>query len=84
MFRLAGARTVVGRAETLAADFAAAREASALVMITAEFAAQLPPAMLERALLASDPLTLVIVDSRGRTPLPDLATRTRRILGVEL
>jgi vacuolar-type H+-ATPase subunit F/Vma7 len=83
MFRLAGARVMVAEGRTLAQDFQTARQGAALVMITAEFAAQLPSDVLESALLASDPLTLVIADTRGRVPLPDLGARTRRILGVE-
>ena len=83
LFRLAGARVMVADARTLERDFDAAREASSLVIVTAETATQLPPAKLEQALLAADPLTLVITDARGRVPLPDLASRTRRTLGVE-
>lgn len=83
LFRLAGAKVLVSDSRTLERDFAAAREDAGLVMITAELAAGLPATILEPALVAAQPLTMVIDDARGRVPLPDLGAKTRRVLGVE-
>ncbi len=83
LFRLAGARVLVPEPEALERVFTTAQTGTALIMITAELADQLPPAVLEKALKAVQPLTVVIPDARERTAPPDLVTRTRRILGVE-
>lgn len=83
LFRLAGGQVLIAEPRRLERDFAAALESSAVVMITAEVAAQLPATVLERALSAAQPLTMVIDDARERRAPPDLVARTRRILGVE-
>lgn len=56
---------------------------AALVLLSEACAAQLPASTLERSRRASTPLLLTLP---GRTTLqspPDLATRVRRLLGME-
>jgi hypothetical protein len=53
------------------------------VLITADLAARLPPAVLQQALNAGRPLVAVLPDVRGRTVPPDLAAALRRQLGME-
>ena len=51
-------------------------------MLTAEVAACLPKALLDDALVASDPLVLVIPDVHGLYEPPDIADSLRRQLGM--
>jgi vacuolar-type H+-ATPase subunit F/Vma7 len=82
-YRLAGARVLSPEPAALAAAFAGARNEAALVLISAQYAALLPRALLDEALLAQTPLTVVVPDVRGQVPPPDLERRLRASLGVE-
>lgn len=83
-YRLAGARVLTPRAGTSVEQaFAAACAQSALVLITAELAAQLPAARLEAALVGSQPLVVIVPDVGGRQTAPDLGRALRAALGVE-
>lgn len=82
-YRLAGAEAYVPAAGEEAAVFAAARGRAALVLVTAECAARLPPAELHQALAAVRPLTLIVPDVRGRVAPADLGRLVRQQLGME-
>jgi vacuolar-type H+-ATPase subunit F/Vma7 len=82
-FRLAGARVHVAEAGKEAETFEAAVSGAALLVITAELAARLPPALLASAKAANGPLLLVIPDVRGRVTPPDPAALVRSQLGIE-
>lgn len=82
-FRLAGARVHVPDETETRAVFESAQRNARLLLITAEVAAQLPPAVLSRALVGTRPLLLVVPDVRQRQAPPDLVGRVRRLLGME-
>jgi len=82
-FRLAGARVHVPDEMETRAVFESAQRDARLLLITAEVAARLPPAMLSRALVGTHPLLLVVPDVRQRQAPPDLVGRVRRLLGME-
>jgi len=81
-FRLAGVDARVARTGTEAADFAGAREGADLVMIEASVASRLPIANWRAALAAVLPLVVVVPDIAGDAPMPDLAARLRKQLGL--
>lgn len=82
-FRLAGVRTLSPRLQDAAPVLRQALHARPdLLLVTAEYAGQLPIAELERALLSLEPLLLLIPDLRARVPMPDLAAQVRRQLGL--
>ncbi|MDH5288016.1 MAG: hypothetical protein OEX23_15450 [Betaproteobacteria bacterium] len=81
-FRLAGCDALVpvpGR-EREALD--AARAQAPLVLLCAGTAARLPAAVLRAALAGSPPLA-VLPDAHGAAPMPDIAARVTRTLGLE-
>jgi vacuolar-type H+-ATPase subunit F/Vma7 len=81
-YRLAGVEVrTPPRAELLAAVRAACESAS-LVLIGAATAREIPREVLDRLLARVVPPVIVVPDVRGRTALPDLATRLRGQLGV--
>lgn len=84
-FRLAGARVHVPgpSPDAVRAAFEAARAEASVVLVTAALAPLLPPALLEEALAATAPLTLVVDDLLGEAAPPDLESAMRRALGVE-
>lgn len=53
-----------------------------LLVITAELAAELPAALRDEALAAQRPPCVVVADARGRVAPEDLATASRRQLGL--
>ncbi|NCO58735.1 MAG: Vacuolar H+transporting two-sector ATPase F subunit [Deltaproteobacteria bacterium] len=80
--RLAGvAARVVGEGGVEAAIAAVGGEVE-LLLLGAEAAARLEPALLERLLARPRPVTLVLPDPRGRVAPPDPAATLRRVLGV--
>ncbi len=81
-FRLAGVDARVARAGEEAVDFASAREGADLVMIEASVASQLAAAHWRAALAAVVPLVVVVPDIAGDAPMPDLAARLRKQLGL--
>lgn len=82
-YRLAGAATYVPAAGEEGTVFSAARAHAALVLVTAECAARIPPAELHPALAAVRPLTLIVPDVRGRVAPADLGRLVRQQLGME-
>ncbi len=82
-FRLTGVSTVVTEADAAASTLREARKQAALVIMTADLARNVPVAELEAALIAEMPALAIIPDVRMRTPLPDLAKKLRRALGIE-
>ncbi|MEW5790276.1 MAG: V-type ATP synthase subunit F [Pseudomonadota bacterium] len=83
-YRLAGMRILLPELSAVGQALHEASAAAELVLITAEYAARLPPAHLRSALSARKPLVLVVPDARNRTELPELAARMRAQLGIEL
>ncbi len=55
-----------------------------LLIITAEYAQQLPRRRLAEALHARAPLVLVVADVLARRQAPDLAVYARRVLGIDV
>ena len=82
-FRLAGARVRTPRDGEEASTLAWARAHAPLVLLSAAVAARIGEATLRSALAALSPLVLVVPDTLGGTPLPDLAARLRGQLGLE-
>lgn len=82
-FRLAGARTVVPGPGEVRRVFDAARAAGPpLLLLGADAARELEPALLESAQAALDPPVLVVSPAAGETSPPDLIVRIRRRMGV--
>lgn len=82
-FRLAGTRVIVPREGEEAAALAAARAAAPLVLLSAATAQRISAGVLAAAQATLAPLTLIVPDLLGAAPLPDLAARLRRELGLE-
>jgi vacuolar-type H+-ATPase subunit F/Vma7 len=82
-FRLAGVETSVPEHGGEAAALAAACETAPLVLVSAAVAARIPEGAMRAATAALTPLVLVVPDLASATPLPDLAARLRRQLGLE-
>ncbi|MBF0626625.1 MAG: V-type ATP synthase subunit F [Magnetococcales bacterium] len=82
-WRLAGVRVVIPEPGQEATTVTRAlTEGETLTLLSSTCASRLPPALLDRFLTATTPLTLVVPDLQGRTPPPDLAARVRRRLGM--
>jgi vacuolar-type H+-ATPase subunit F/Vma7 len=82
-FRLTGMATVVPEPEAAGEALEQARQQAALVIMTADLARNVPAAQLEAALIATAPTLAIVPDVCFRTPVPDLARRLRRALGIE-
>lgn len=82
-YRLAGAQAYVPARGEEAAVLEAVRSRAGLVLITAECAARIPHAALQRALAAIEPLMLIVPDVRAHQAPPDLGKRVRKQLGME-
>lgn len=82
-YRLAGARTRTPVSEELVSTLRWARAEAPLVLLSAEYAEQLPPAELAQAMGALAPPVLIIPDVQQRSTPPDLAAALRRRLGME-
>jgi vacuolar-type H+-ATPase subunit F/Vma7 len=82
-YRLAGARVRVPRAGEETAALAAACADAPLVLVSAAVAARIDDTELRTALAALAPLVLIVPDPVGETPVPDVAARLRRQLGLE-
>ena len=82
-FRLTGIDTIVPQPEAAGEALRAARKKAALIIMTADFARQVPADELEAALIAEAPAVAVVPDVLFSTPVPDLARRLRRALGIE-
>ena len=77
-----GMRAASGEGEATAA-LDAARASSPLVLISAAVAAGIDAAALRAAMMALQPLVLIVPDAQGEVTLPDLAARLRGQLGME-
>ena len=82
-FRLTGIATEVPEPDAAADALRAARDTAALVIMTADLARHVPASELEATLIAETPAVAIIPDVRMRAPLPNLAKRLRRTLGIE-
>jgi vacuolar-type H+-ATPase subunit F/Vma7 len=83
-YRLAGVQVRVPAPGDVGAAFAAARAQAPLVLVSAAVAARIDAAELRVALLALQPLILIVPDARGEVRRPDLAARLRGQLGMEI
>lgn len=81
-FRLAGLQVRVPEADELMATLRRAAEDSPLMLISARIAQQLPAEELNELLAGVSPAVVIVPDVLGQAPMPDLATRLRRQLGV--
>lgn len=82
-FRLTGVETVVAEPTAVGETLHDVRKRAALVIMTTELANQVPAAELEAALAAEAPALAIVPDARMRAPMPDLARKLRRALGIE-
>ena len=81
-YRLAGLRVRVPGEDDLYDTIREVCHHAPLVLISAEVAQRLPPDQLDACLARITPPVVIVPDVRGYTPVPDLATRLRRQLGV--
>ncbi len=81
-WRLAGVGVAVPEAGAEASALAKARAEAPLVLVAASVAARISEESLRAALAAVSPLTLIVPDLLGTTPVPDVAARLRRQLGL--
>ncbi len=82
-YRLAGAQVRVPEPGRAAEALEEARAQASLVLVSAALVAQIPAGRLASAVAEISPLTLVVPDPAGGAPVPDLAKRLRRQLGME-
>ncbi len=82
-YRLAGALVRTPHAGEEVAALAWARSQAPLVLLSSAVAAGIGDAVLRAALSTLAPLVLIVPDSQGDVPLPDLAARLRGQLGLE-
>jgi vacuolar-type H+-ATPase subunit F/Vma7 len=82
-YRLAGIDTRVPERTTVGREFGMALHAANLVVITAEFAAQLSEDVLHQAVRRAAPLVLIVPDAAGRVQPADLDRQVDRVLGIE-
>lgn len=81
-FRLAGIEVHVPDDGDLAQRFERLCDEAQLVLVTAELAERLPPALLHRQQRASRALVVIIADARGRREPEGLGATLRRQLGM--
>lgn len=82
-YRLAGAKIYVPVAGEEMNAFNEAIKTSPLILITAMLAQQLPSVLLNKALLAPEPLVMIIPDIREAMWPVDLSQALRAQLGLE-
>jgi vacuolar-type H+-ATPase subunit F/Vma7 len=82
-FRLAGIHTVVPSPEAASDALRQARKQAALVIMTADLARHVPVDEIDAALVAETPAVAIVLDMLFRAHMPDLASRLRRVLGIE-
>ena len=81
-YRLAGVATHAVTAAEAATAFGAARRTAGVVLVEASIAAALPVALWRSAVASVLPLVLIVPDLAAGAPMPDLAARLRRQLGL--
>ena len=82
-YRLTGIDTEVPDADAATEALREARKNPGLVIMTAELARRVPAREIEAAVIAEVPPFAIVPDVRMSVPLPDLAKRLRRTLGIE-
>jgi vacuolar-type H+-ATPase subunit F/Vma7 len=82
-FRLAGAIVRTPAPGTEGAALAEARATASLVLVSAEVAQRIDPAVLRAAQAAMAPLVAIVPDLHDAVAPPDLAARLRTQLGLE-
>jgi vacuolar-type H+-ATPase subunit F/Vma7 len=81
-YRLAGLRVQVPAADEALAVLEAACNEAPLVLLGSDLASRIPSRQLDALLSGVEPVVVVVPDVRGQTPLPDMAHRLRKQLGV--
>ena len=81
-YRLAGLRVQVPAADEAIAVVEAACSEAPLVLLGSDFASRIPQQLLDELLSRVEPAVIVVPDIRGQAPLPDMAQRLRKQLGV--
>ncbi|MGD2112067.1 MAG: V-type ATP synthase subunit F [Gammaproteobacteria bacterium] len=81
-FRLAGLRVRTPQPDAVLQTLEESTREAPLVLVSAGIARHLPAGTLDRLLAALEPQVVIVPDVYHDTPLPDLATRVRRQLGV--
>ena len=82
-YRLAGMLTRAPKKSEVARAFNDATAESRLVILSAEYAAELPVETLRDAMRRADPLILIVPDGGNRHVPDDLDSRVDRVLGIE-
>ena len=81
-YRLAGVQCAVPAAGEEGAALQAARAKAPLVLVSPAVAARIDAHALNEALAALSPLVVIVPDTQGVLPRPDLAARLRGQLGL--
>jgi vacuolar-type H+-ATPase subunit F/Vma7 len=81
-YRLAGVDARVPAPGAEAAELDAACAGAELVLVTAAVAERVSGERLGRLLAAPRPLLVLVGDARGQVPVPQIAARLRRQVGV--
>lgn len=82
-YRLAGAGTYTPDKPQITEAFAKIGQDCDLLLMTAEYARELPQGVLSAALQESEPLVLIVPDVLRQHMPPDLARDVDRALGIE-
>jgi len=82
-FRLAGVEVRVPQRGDETAALSSARADAPLVLVAATVAARVVAGELRAAVAALTPLVLIVPDIDRATPVPDLARRLKKLLGLE-
>jgi vacuolar-type H+-ATPase subunit F/Vma7 len=81
-FRLAGLQVITPQPGEIPAAVKLACEQAPLVLISAATAQYLDATALDELLAGMTPPVAIVPDVHGSVPMPDLATRMRKQLGV--
>ena len=81
-YRLAGLKVQVPAADEALEALEAACDEAPLVLLGSDLASRIPSQQLDALLSRITPAVVVVPDVRGQVPLPDMAHRLRKQLGV--